>query len=288
MTLALTLSGNSPELKPQEGDIWTAGFDVTPESLPGLELGLTYFSTEVDNVIQLPLEIPGTIFLDPLTNAPIIRRIDPSNPDDIADVTTLLNDPACTDTSCVTPAEQIGAIVDGRVQNLAKVELSGLDLNAAYALETVVGTFGLSIYASQLFEFKEQLLNGPLVDNIDIVSKPNSLNLRSSLSWASGGMNAVLIGKHVGHYRNTLASPGCLSAPCPVSSWTTWDVQLGYDFSDRFSGFLDGTKVSLSVRNVFDKDPPFVDVGFDAGVGFDAINADPLGRFGALQLTKAW
>jgi outer membrane receptor protein involved in Fe transport len=288
MTLALTLSGNSPNLKPQEGDIWTAGFDVTPESLPGFEFGLTYFSTEVDNVIRLPLEIPGTIFLDPVTNAPIIRRIDPSNHDDIADVVKLLNDPACTHPSCATPAEQIGAVVDGRVQNLAKVELSGLDFNAAYAVETVIGDFGLSFYASHLFEFKQQLLNGPLVDNIDIVSKPNSLNLRSSLSWSLGEMNAAVIGQHIGDYSNTLASPSCLAAPCPVSSWTTWDVQLGYDFSDRFSGLLDGTKASLSIRNVFDQDPPFVDIGFDAGVGFDAINAHPLGRFAALQLTKTW
>ncbi len=289
-TLALTQTGNSTDLMPQEGTTWTAGFDITPESLSGFKVGITYFSTEVDDLIQRPLLIPSTVLLDPITNAPIIRRVDPANnPDDLAAVTALLNDPTCRHSSCTsTPPDQIGAIVDARVQNIAKAEVSGLDLSLAYAFETAAGAFNLSFYGSYLFEFVEQLANGPLVDKVDTIAKPNSLNLRSSLSWSRGGMHATVIGKHIGDYTNNLASPACIASPCPVSSWTTWDVNFGYDFSDRLSGILDGTKISLSVRNVFDNDPPFVDVGGSASVGFDAINANPLGRFLAFQLTKTW
>ena len=41
-----------------------------------------------------------------------------------------------------------------------------------------------------------------------------------------------------------------------------------------------------TVRNVFDADPPFYDA--ITGIGFDAGQADPLGRTFALQLTKRW
>jgi outer membrane receptor protein involved in Fe transport len=64
------------------------------------------------------------------------------------------------------------------------------------------------------------------------------------------------------------------------------DLLLGYDFGERYYGFLDRANVSLHVRNLFDTDPPFVDN--INGIGYDAINANPMGRFLALQLTKAW
>lgn len=285
-TLALTLRGNSPDLIPQEGETWTAGFDLVPDALPGLEIGLTYFDTTVENVIRRPDAVAATVFLDPGL-APIIRYVDTiNNPDDLADVVALLNDPFCTHSSCATPPDQIEAIVDTRVQNVAKADLSGLDLSVAYAFETSAGAFDLSLYASYLFDFKQQLLNGPAIDKVDTIANPNSLNLRSSLSWNSGGMHATVTAIHIGDYIDNLGSLDCSLTPCPVRSWTTWDLQLGYDFGDR-SGFLNDTRLWLTVQNVLDKDPPFVDVATSA-VGFDAINANPMGRFASLQLIKGW
>ena len=51
-------------------------------------------------------------------------------------------------------------------------------------------------------------------------------------------------------------------------------------------GLLDGTAVSLTVQNLFDRDPPFYDA--PEGIAYDAANANVLGRFISLQLTKAW
>nr|WP_246371140.1 TonB-dependent receptor [Phenylobacterium haematophilum] len=49
---------------------------------------------------------------------------------------------------------------------------------------------------------------------------------------------------------------------------------------------LDGLSVALNVQNLFDSDPPFYDG--PTGIGYDPANADPLGRFVSLQLTKRW
>jgi outer membrane receptor protein involved in Fe transport len=274
ITNTLFIFGNSAGLVPQDATTWTAGVDLMPTSAPGLEIGITYFDTEVENLI----EIPGNNIFEPLQKeavfAPIITR-DP----DTAAVNALLNDPAFNGTP-IPPAE-IGAIIDFRRQNLAKAQLSGVDLNVNYGFETQLGSFDVTLYGSHLLEFKEQLANGPMIDNIDTLTKPNSLKLRGSVGWVSGGFNATVTGNHIGDYEDRLSVPAR-----PVSSWTTWDSQVAYAFQNPDSALLSGLKMSLSVWNIFDKDPPFVDGS--NGVGFDAINADVLGRFAALQLAKTW
>ena len=274
VTNTLFIFGNSADLVPQDATTWTAGFDVTPPSVPGLDIGMTYFNTEVENLI----EVPGNNVFEPLQNEAVFAPIITRNPDTTA-VSALLNDPAFTGTP-IPPAE-VGAIVDFRRQNLAKAELSGVDLSLNYGFETRVGSFDVTLYGSHLFEFKEQLANGPMTDNVDTLTKPNSLKLRGSLGWVNGSFNAVVIGNHVSDYEDRLSVPAR-----PVSSWTTWDSQIGYAFQNPDSAQMRGLKMSLSVRNIFDRAPPFVDGS--NGVGFDAINANVLGRFAALQLAKTW
>ena len=275
-TTTIIKFGSHGDVLPQEGETWTAGFDIRPTSAPAFHLGVTYFETEVDDLI----DFPSINIFDPLRNpvvfAPIITRCPCSD----ATVAPLFNDPSFSGTPI--PADQVGAIVDVSLQNIAKAELSGVDLELSYNWDTEAGSFDLSFYASHLFDFKKQIANGPLVDNVDTVTNPNSLKLRSSLSWRSlGGTYASVTGSHIGDYTDTLSSP-----ERSVSSWTTWDLRLGYDFGERKIGFLEGTNVWLSIRNVLDNDPPFVDGA--NGVGFDSINANPIGRFMAFQLAKVW
>ncbi len=42
----------------------------------------------------------------------------------------------------------------------------------------------------------------------------------------------------------------------------------------------------VNIRNAFDKDPPFYNNS--AGFAYDAANADPVGRFVSVQLTRSW
>ncbi|MCI3132048.1 TonB-dependent receptor [Phenylobacterium aquaticum] len=69
-----------------------------------------------------------------------------------------------------------------------------------------------------------------------------------------------------------------------IDSWTTADLQLQWT-SDQ-PGLLSGLSVALNVQNLADTAPPFYDS--PQGVGFDAANADPLGRYVSVQLTKRW
>jgi outer membrane receptor protein involved in Fe transport len=51
--------------------------------------------------------------------------------------------------------------------------------------------------------------------------------------------------------------------------------------------WLSGTGVALTVTNLFDRSPPFVDDQLQ-GLGYDPANASPLGRFISLQLHKSF
>ena len=88
---------------------------------------------------------------------------------------------------------------------------------------------------------------------------------------------------YVDSYDDTFAA-----IPTEIDSWTTVDLTLRYDASQiADSGFLNGFKVTLGVSNVFDEDPPVVLTNL-LGLGYDGANADPVGRYVSLRLSKRW
>ena len=69
-----------------------------------------------------------------------------------------------------------------------------------------------------------------------------------------------------------------------MASWTTFDLDLGFDFGAIYqSGFMQNTRVSLSAQNLFDRTPPLVLTS--GGAAFDGNNANVFGRIVTLQLT---
>jgi iron complex outermembrane receptor protein len=61
------------------------------------------------------------------------------------------------------------------------------------------------------------------------------------------------------------------------------DLHLGYDLGD----LAKGVRIALDITNVFDRDPPFVNIGPSSTTdgGYDASLANPVGRLVAFTLT---
>lgn len=97
-------------------------------------------------------------------------------------------------------------------------------------------------------------------------------------AWASNGFHANAFINHSNSYTNNL-----VAEPERVSSWTTVDLDVGYSF-ERTDSLLDGVRVSLSVENAFDKQPPYV----NNEDGFDPQIASAIGRLVSLSLRKNW
>ena len=271
--------GNNAALKNETSTSWTLGADYTPSFLPDLTVGVTYFNIDYKDRIQAPGDLTA-ILLETDKHAAIITR----NPD-AGEVSALCNSPRFIGNPALCDMIPIGAIVDARLNNTSRTRLSGLDFTVDYGLDTDrAGRFDFRVNGSYLFHFKEAF--SPSVGFVDLVDTVNNVvdfKLRGSLSWqGEQGLSATGFVNYVDGYRDDVIEP-----PRRIDGWTTVDVNVSYNTADRLGGVgLNDTVFSLNVMNLFDNDPPFVNN--TSGVGYDPANADPLGRFISLTLTKKW
>jgi outer membrane receptor protein involved in Fe transport len=164
--------------------------------------------------------------------------------------------------------------------NTSRVVVRGLDLtlNQGFSIGEAEGSIALN--SSYLLDYKRQLTPvAPIREAVDTVGNPIDLRVRAtgSIDWHGWGATASL--NHADGYRDNVSNPRRA-----VGSWTTIDLQLRY--RAPANGWARGLSVALSAQNLFDADPPFVNRF--TGFGYDAANADPLGRFVALQIIKSW
>ena len=109
--------------------------------------------------------------------------------------------------------------------------------------------------------------------------------MRGSVDWNLGGFGAAVFVNYQNGYRNNLTTPVTRIRP-----HTTADLNLFYDFREH-RGLLSGFRLGLEVTNVFDRDPPFVDIAPSVdrsgggGGGYDAQAANPIGRIVAISLS---
>lgn len=274
----IQLSGGNPTLTPEKAESWTAGIDLDPSVVPHLRLSATWFSTVFKQRVATPASANFANALTDPSLAPFVQLVSPiSNMADLQRVTALLSDPAFTGGNSFPPTS-IAAIVDTRYVNTGKVDVSGIDIAASYTLPVGTGALTLSGNGSYLLRYREQVTpTSTPVDRINRVGQPVDLRGRVSVGWQRGGANALVGVNYVAPYRDPLGKP--------IHAWTTVDLELGYSVPQK-AGALGGISVAVAVRNLFDAAPPFYDS--PVGVGYDAANADALGRYVSLQLTKRW
>ena len=62
-TIEFAYQGGLPDIQPQEADIWSVGFDITPPFVPGLTLSATYYNIKYDGIVSIPpVFIPSQFF----------------------------------------------------------------------------------------------------------------------------------------------------------------------------------------------------------------------------------
>jgi iron complex outermembrane recepter protein len=288
-TNTIIISGGSQDLKPEESKSLTAGFDIKPAAIPHLSLGLTYFDIDFDDRLATP-PVSG----DPLTNpvvAPFVD-LDPSR----AEVEALFSRPDFLNFCCTSP-DEIGAIYDPRLTNLAATKQSGVDFDAAYELPVGTGQVLFNVSAERVLKNDYKLTEGvPSIQLLNTFARPPKWRGRGGATWTHGAFNASLSLNYVNSYENGLgASPGTPGSQQRIDSWTTADLFLGYTpGADSALRALRGLTVGFSVSNITDEKPPFVEIPQEIllegekVIPFDAANASALGRFLSLQITKRW
>jgi outer membrane receptor protein involved in Fe transport len=179
-------------------------------------------------------------------------------------------------------SQPINVIIDLRPRNLAVVAVNGLDFNLQYGFKTRIGRWSLNGGGTLVFHYDRQVTDkAPRVDVVDTVGNQLALRARGGIDWSSGRWRAGATVNYVGDYRDRRTSPATR-----IGDWTTVDAHLSYSIP-KGSNLTDGIEVSLGIVNLFNKRPPFVDQAL-SGIGYDAANANLIGRLASFQLRKSW
>lgn len=285
---ALAVTGIAvDDLSPQESESSSLGIEVTPESMPGFEVAVNYYRIRYTDAVATPANgVAATILANPaafgnlIINAPSLDQINQF----IAFgnlgrglTTTIPN---------FTP-DMIDVIIDARRRNLGIVRAEGLDLATSYDFKIGASSLSLGLGGTYILNQEQQVTSSsPPIDTVDTIYNPPEYRARASIGWRLQGFGANVFANHTDSYVDNR-----FTTRPSVDAYTTVDMRFAYDFSNRFNtGVLSGLTVALNAQNVFDKDPPKVGifVANSAESGFDSTNADPLGRFISLELSKTW
>jgi iron complex outermembrane receptor protein len=269
-----------PNVKPIRGRSWAIGFDFAPTFLQGLTTQFTYWNTEELGGITGP-NFNNVIYSASL-NSLVTFTPSCATPAQIAALQGIIPQtsalPACAQYLFKDPNS-----------NYLNVKIQGIDASGEYIFDIDQwGTFRIGTSLTEFVKFDEAFginsqgtyysVLGTTGANTAFPSVQTAM--RSHLGWSFEDLDAILFVNYTGAYRNwgTPVVPIVLDAnknPAGggdhVNANVTFDLNMSYTFSTSWTG---DDQVSLTVRNLFDKDPPF----YNSTVGYDSWVANPFGR----------
>jgi iron complex outermembrane recepter protein len=157
----------------------------------------------------------------------------------------------------------------------------------------MTGEVGLSatVAANVILRYVENVGPGtPTQSRLSTTSGPLKWRGRASVGATYRGFTTTLFGNYLGGFtndENRSPATGALITPVELPSYTTFDLNLGYatTFEGREKGVLKGLRGSVTVLNLFDRDPQSVVTGFGS---YLAGRGSPFGRTVSFQLTGSF
>ena len=284
--------GSNPDLKPEKATTWSFGGTL---KLGDFTLESTYYQIKYSDRISSPNAInaylaglyPGyagyAAYVFPINNPASCSNSNTASADPIlAGYLARTNLYGGIPNFCA-----VNVLVDQRNTNLAATKQDGLDGTISY--NHVFGEMAVnaSAAASWTISDKEQVAKGqPFTDRLGFYSTPIEWRGRGSFGMLWHGISGNLFVNYTGSYTNDLAvdNRNNTIAPQKVGSWTTFDLTLGYgkQFKSPAMGVLKGLRGSLTLQNLFDRDPPIVVTSQGA---FNPAYSSAFGRTYTAQLT---
>ena len=264
----------NPNLKNEESQSFNIGVILTPDIDNGsLRIAVDYFDFSYDDVITVD-SIGGLIAdFNAGGNAP--------NPLLVADAFV-----AGTSSQVVTVgATSTVDFVVANFINAAAQDVSGVDIDLDYTVETDIGIFDLSFGASIFTKFDiRETPTGPTIDalgsrNLTNFARtlPNS-RANSSIGWTYGPGRLGINIKFTDGFDNDeefIPSPTGGEVES-VNSHIVVDLLYDLDIEKTNSS------IGIGILNLLDNDPPYVDTNFN----FDSQIHDPRGRTGYIRFTQ--
>lgn len=286
---ALIVFGGNPKLRPETATNWTAGFDFSPDGIPGLRLSATYYRIRFKGLITTA-QTAGLDLFNALADSQAFGSLLQRNPP-LAEVQSLIANTQEFDDFTGIPGgvdpATIVAVIDSRSANLAFVHTDGLDFKLDYATDLPIGTINAGVDGTYIFNLREKVTPAtPIASILNTQYNPVDLKLRAQGILRHGSFDFGVFVNYVDSYHDNRSAPAV-----PIASWLTVDLSADYRFDGEAGEYLDGTVVTLSATNVADTNPPFVaspQPVLTPGLVFDGANANVWGRVISVQLTKQW
>jgi len=254
-----TLTGGNPNLQPEKSLSYTLGVLIEP--VKELSISVDAFRVNLKNAIVVG-GLSSTYFLATAARAnqyaSFIQRGAPDgNASGVGPIISILQ----TNT------------------NLFKTQLAGVDIDAKYGWRLASGNrITARISGTYLGKYDVQGADGNYTSSLDqALNASGGVVLRwkhnATIGYEMGKLGASLSQNYQKAYTDALSSLAAAgSTPRRVDAYQTFDAQLTY------SGWK-STKLTVGVKNLFDRDPPYTNLTSNFLGGYDVSYSDPRGRF---------
>ncbi|CAN5842530.1 TonB-dependent receptor [soil metagenome] len=253
----MTLVGGNKALKPEKSKNFTLGFVFQPAT--DLTVGVDFWWITLRQ--QIGGLVDTAVFGDPAKYAGLFHRA--------PDGSLSTDGSLCPGANC--------GYFDGQTTNLGGVKTSGIDLSADYRLRAgSLGNFNFGFNGTYVSKYDYQTeAGGQYFPNAGIYAGGISLSSAQggpafrwqhtlNVNWALGAWGAGLVNHFKSHYVDQDPSN-------TVSSYSTWDLFGTWQATKAVS-------LTVGVRNLFDKEPPYSNQSATFQVGYDPRFADATGR----------
>jgi outer membrane cobalamin receptor len=171
----VTFGSGNPQLQPETGTSWTAGFVYASTEVPGLQLSVTNWHVTDKGNVQI-LSAQALVDNENLFPSSVIRDAQGN----------------------------IISVNQGYV-NFGKIDVAGTDLHAAFAFPTSMGEFTPAVDVTNTYHYTTALIPGaPIVDDVSNANVAGPWAPRwkgvATLGWKRGAVTASVNGRYVGRY----------------------------------------------------------------------------------------
>jgi iron complex outermembrane receptor protein len=246
------LTGGNVDLKPEESQNFTLGLVFEPTN--NLTLGVDFWWIKLKDAIGALSET--TVLGDEATFSQYVFR------NSAGDYSTSSFD--CPGPDC--------GYLDLRQQNLGKLNTNGIDLSASYRHS--LGSWGrlaLGMNSTYVAKYEYQdFIGGPFNQNVGRyvgVGPVFRWQHAATAAWTHG---AWTVGG-AGHFKSGYTDQNSADQGNVVKSYTTFDAYVNW-------AAFKGLSLTLGVKNLTDKDPPFSNQNEVFQANYDPRYADPTGR----------
>jgi iron complex outermembrane receptor protein len=268
-----SLAGGNP-LQPERARTLSFGADLAPTGLPNFRASVNYFDVRYTGQVNAILS-DLSILQSPATAAQYADRIVQG-----AQAAQLIQQFVAQGYPVfgVLPANPT-LFVFGQNVNSGKTLARGIDFQIGYR----IGAFNIGTNGTYFTRYTTAVSAAAPLQNVrNTIFYPPRFRARSSVRYDSGPWNAATFWNYTNRYDNNRVVPAQ-----KVDNYSTFDLHLARRFDTGLHGIASQVTLAIDVNNVFDKNPPLVDIpqSPNGGGGFDPTLTNPVGRLIALTVS---